>query len=355
MAQINPRPLRRPPVAAADTTSPTAREHNNRGALLHLEGKLDEARGAYEAALAADPNNATATNNLGYLLAQQGRLEEAIEYYQRALELDPHKSTTFANLGIAQAALGQTATGIAALEKAVNLDHGNVLAWDNLGKVLLHSGRLAEAEHAWRSAIDLAPAESRFYTALGTAVAAQQRVNEAVSLLQHAVWLEPESATAWAQLGAVLFVKQDLGSAADALNQALALAPDDHESRHHLALLQLALGKVAEAERELERIVLVPDEANPVYSIAQIDLAVIALSRGESQSALTRLDAVLLLDPGSTRAIFYRALSLGQLERTADAHDLMQTLASDHAGKYAAQARDYLAVRKDRANDSLNN
>jgi len=217
--------------------------------------------------------------------------------------------------------------------------------------VLLSSGRLAEAEHAWRSALEVAPAEGRLYTALGTVVAAQQRVSEAAKLLQYAVRLAPDSATAWAQLGVVLFVKQDLGSAAEALNEALALAPDDHESRHHLALLHLARGNSAEAERELERIVLVPDVANPVYYAAQIDLAVIALSRGQSESALTRIDVVLRVEPGNTRAIFYRALTLIQLQRTAEAHELMQTLASDHAGKYAEQAHAYLAQREITASD----
>ncbi len=343
MVQTNPMPLRQPQVSfAEDPAAVAARERNNRGALLHIEGKLDEARAEYEAALAADPRDATATNNLGYLLVQQGRLDEAVEYYQRALEFDPRKSTTFANLGITQAALGQSASGIAALEQAVSLDPRNVLAWDNLGKVLLNSGRLAEAEYAWRAALAVTPADGRLYTALGTAVAAQQRVSEAATLLQHAVRLEPESATAWAQLGVVLFVKQDFGSAAEALSEALALAPGDHESRHHLALLHSARGNLSEAERELERIVLVPDAANPVYYAAQIDLAVIALSRGQAESALTRIDLVLQAEPGNPRAIFYRALTLVQLERTAEADELMQKVASDHAGKYAEHARAYL-------------
>src|ERR1041384_4643308 len=99
----------RPFTLASDPAAARARELNNRGALLHLEGKLDEAGAEYEAALNEQPRNATAANNLGFLLAQQGRLEEAVARYRQALEIDPGKSMTFANLGVAQAALGQPA------------------------------------------------------------------------------------------------------------------------------------------------------------------------------------------------------------------------------------------------------
>ena len=58
-----------------------SREHNDRGVNLLLQGDLEGARAEYQAALEADPGNATAFNNLGFLMAQEGRLEEAIGLY----------------------------------------------------------------------------------------------------------------------------------------------------------------------------------------------------------------------------------------------------------------------------------
>src|SRR5215831_7159348 len=121
MSQVSPVPLPAPPLNGAADPETRARELNNRAALLHLEGKLDEARAEYEAALRIHPENSSAANNLGYVLAQQGHLDEAIETYRQALKIDPAKSTTFVNLGVAQMALGQGAAAVASLERAVEL------------------------------------------------------------------------------------------------------------------------------------------------------------------------------------------------------------------------------------------
>src|SRR4051812_15693392 len=96
-----------------------AREHNNRGALRHIEGDLDGARAEYLIALQRDPDNATTHNNLGYLFAQQSRWQEAIDHYQTALALDPRRAVAAMNLGLAQAATGNLPAGIASLEQAV--------------------------------------------------------------------------------------------------------------------------------------------------------------------------------------------------------------------------------------------
>src|SRR5512137_2884264 len=76
-----------------------ARDFNNRGVLLQMDGDLEGARAGYLTALELDPENATALNNLGFLIAQEGRLEEAARYYQRALEIDPNRTMPWTNLG----------------------------------------------------------------------------------------------------------------------------------------------------------------------------------------------------------------------------------------------------------------
>src|SRR6266542_4282001 len=143
-----------------------SRKASDRGALRHLEGDLAAARAEYLAALADNPNNATAHNNLGFLLAQQGDLDGAIEHYEIALTIDPTRSMALANLGIARAAQGQIDQGIALLRQAVDSDASNTIAWENLAKLLMGAGQAAEAETAWRRV--LAPAdESSFCPGLG--------------------------------------------------------------------------------------------------------------------------------------------------------------------------------------------
>ena len=68
--------LKTPANGRDDTSARSTRDHNNRGALLHLDGDLAGARAEYEAALAIDPDNVTALNNLGFLLAQDSQNED---------------------------------------------------------------------------------------------------------------------------------------------------------------------------------------------------------------------------------------------------------------------------------------
>jgi Flp pilus assembly protein TadD len=170
-----------------------SRDTSDRGARRHLAGDVGGAKTDYEAALALDPNNATAHNNLGFLLAQQGLFDAAVGHYEKALELDPRKSMAMANMGITRVSQGQDEEGLAWLRRAVETDQRNILAWDNLCRLLLKMRRLTEAEAASRAGIESANNDARLYLTLGLAVAGQQRLAEAADLLKRAVELDPES------------------------------------------------------------------------------------------------------------------------------------------------------------------
>jgi len=132
-----------------------------------------------------------------------------------------------------------------------------------------------------------------------------------------------------------------LGSAGDALRRALVLEPQNASARHHLATVLLAKGERDEAVRELERILAL----QPGHLPALLDLAVLSLSRGEWAAALNRLEVVLHMDPRNQRALFYRAVTLDQLQRREEATEILNALAGEPEGKYAERARNYLKER----------
>jgi tetratricopeptide (TPR) repeat protein len=66
-----------------------ANNHFRRGVKLYMEGKLLEARAAFEASLGFNPRNAVALSNLGYISYDLGQLDEAFVEQQRALAVDP--------------------------------------------------------------------------------------------------------------------------------------------------------------------------------------------------------------------------------------------------------------------------
>lgn len=316
----------------------TARDHVNRGALLHAEGKLDEARAAYAAALRADPKNPSALNNLGYLEAQEGYYDKAIKRLEKAVELNSESAAAAVNLANAKIAAGHREDGIEDLLAISHDDPSNVKAWDSLGKAFLLSGDPASSETAFWTALDLAPREAKLAAALGTVLAHQQKYDEAGAVLERAMSLDPNDADIRARLGVVLFLRHDLGSAEDVLVSALALAPENIVARHHLALTRLAKGDPAAAARELARVLVI--EPNAVA--ARLDLAVIRLSSGDAAAALELLDQVLEVSEDDERAKFYRAAALNEVGKPGLAKRAWTTLAKTGSTKYAERATELL-------------
>src|SRR5438309_831861 len=74
---------------AAVTPSPQAKTAFDRAEKALGEGKLDDAVGAYKAALQATPNYPDALNGLGSALFKQNKKDEAIANFRAAIEADP--------------------------------------------------------------------------------------------------------------------------------------------------------------------------------------------------------------------------------------------------------------------------
>jgi Tfp pilus assembly protein PilF len=106
-------------------------------------------------------------------------------------------------------------------------------------------------------------------------------------------------------------------------------------------MVLMAAGERDSATEELERLV----EIDPSHTAAQLDLAIVSLSRGDLEEALVRLDAVFERDALNQRALFYRAVVLDMVGRSEEAAPLLERLAGSGEGKYAARARTYLRER----------
>lgn len=84
-----------PPVRPGELAS----DHNQKGIGLFEEGRLNEARAEFEAALTFDPENAVNLNNAGLAAFAMGDLETAEGYFRAALALRPDYPEAFNNYG----------------------------------------------------------------------------------------------------------------------------------------------------------------------------------------------------------------------------------------------------------------
>ena len=94
-------------------STPESGQHSARDA------KLDEARSAYELAIACDPHYAAAHFNLGNLNYRACEYECAVRDYQAAIDIKPDFADAFVGMGNALDSLGRTAEAVACYERAL--------------------------------------------------------------------------------------------------------------------------------------------------------------------------------------------------------------------------------------------
>jgi tetratricopeptide (TPR) repeat protein len=117
----------------------------------------EEAARADDAALALDPNSATAHNGLGLLAADEGRPAVAVKAFEQATRIDPHNASYLANLGNARRALGDRAGAEQAYRRALDVDVHAADAANGLGVLLVEANRPAEAAPWFERAVAAAP------------------------------------------------------------------------------------------------------------------------------------------------------------------------------------------------------
>jgi len=110
------------------------------GLRLAASGRTDEARAAFERALALDPTLAAAHTNLGLLAHAAGRTDEARAAFERALALDAAQPEARYNLGNLRDEAGDTDGALAEWYQAITLDPDFADAHFNIGATLVESG-----------------------------------------------------------------------------------------------------------------------------------------------------------------------------------------------------------------------
>jgi len=119
--------------------------HRNLGAMLFLDGKLDEAEPEFKKALELNPTEEMAHNNLGLIYANENKLSEAEDEYKKELEINPYYDNGFFNMGL----------------------------------LYYKEGRQDEAESAWKRTLELNPNYSDALYALASLYYNQKKYSDA--------------------------------------------------------------------------------------------------------------------------------------------------------------------------------
>jgi tetratricopeptide (TPR) repeat protein len=119
---------------------------------LYTEGKLLEARSAYQSLLDADPELAWAHSRVGAILAQLGDEAGAEAALEKALGLDPKLAQAHSNLGNIYYGRGEYDSALAKYQEAAHLNPDNPVFHENLHAAYKKLGKLSEAVTALKQA-----------------------------------------------------------------------------------------------------------------------------------------------------------------------------------------------------------
>lgn len=122
-------------------------------ALEAIDPRSNEARAAYERAIAGRPDLADAHNNLARILHEQGDLAAAEGHYRLAICIDPSIALYWFNLGVVVEDRGRRAEAVAAYDEALAIDPAFADAHYNLARLYEVIGRPSGDELVLRRAI----------------------------------------------------------------------------------------------------------------------------------------------------------------------------------------------------------
>jgi tetratricopeptide (TPR) repeat protein len=135
----------------------SAEVYNNRGAILQMMKRYDDALASYDKAIALKPDYTNAWFNRGSALKQLNRFEEALASYDKAIALNPGHAEAHNNRGVLLQQMRRFDEAIASYDKAIAAKDDHAAAHNNRGTALMSKGDMAGAERMFREALQLKP------------------------------------------------------------------------------------------------------------------------------------------------------------------------------------------------------
>jgi arylsulfatase A-like enzyme/tetratricopeptide (TPR) repeat protein len=269
-----------------------------RAAAALLAGDAARAEREARAAVETGPSEVAGHAQLGLVLEHQGRLDEAREAYQEAVRLGPGRG--FSLLG-----LGRIAEARGRLEEAGDL---YTRAWEARAPEGEAGWRLAALQMEWgradRAQELLTEFPERELTRPEVAIrlaSAEQRIGQLPDALKR-IWkarrAHPRNAQLALMHGRLLEAEGSLERALAARERALVLAPEDVAARNDVAWTLALLDR--DLDRALELAEGVVAQAGAVPELLDT-LAMVRLRRGEFAQVLELTERALTEAEGETR------------------------------------------------------
>jgi tetratricopeptide (TPR) repeat protein len=191
--------------------------------------------------------------NMGAVLARLQRFDEAREAYEAALAVVPDDGVSYFRLGEIALREGRVADGLSLIKKGTQCEPGN---WDLLLKYIracLRFGSKAESEAHLRAFLSAKKTDSPFIVGVGCALDDEFGPEVAVRCFDAALEHDEDYAAAWYNRGVALHRAGKFLEATKCYENTVRLDRNHVFARCYLGATLLAQGRRDEAEQQFKR------------------------------------------------------------------------------------------------------
>ncbi len=245
---------------------------HNRGHLLALQGKHDEAITRYRRVLKSHPKHLESHLSLAASLGALRLYDEAIAALRETTQALPHSAPVLCQLGSALAEAGKTRQAEEQFGRALELEPDHIKAHLALAGLLVERGRIATGVEHYRHVLNVSPDHVGAHINLGAALRALGKPDEAKYHYHAVLKIRPKFPSAHYNLGIVLTTQGDFDRAAEHFRKAIQYAPNHTGARINLGVILIEkLDRPEEAMEQFRAALdLVPedsDQANRIHRL----------------------------------------------------------------------------------------
>lgn len=258
------------------------------GAILGMQGKLEESSAVLEKVLMLDSTDAGTRRNLASNQFQLGRLGPAKRNLEIVLKARPGDKTAVLLLGMVEEEMKEYGPAIRHLESAPELVHQRPESVTALARAYYHTSQLDRSLALLRG---LAAPSSEAFNLMSWCLYKQGAFQQAVAFMDLAIERAPRDESNYLDLGMMLLSRGKLPVALEVAEKAAAVAPESYQARMLLGLVQARMRHLEDARKTYARAM----QLNPTAPEAILALAMVeAADEDKEQSERTFQEALRL-------------------------------------------------------------
>ncbi len=276
---------------------------------------------AYSKALEIDPQMAEAWANKGKVLYMLERPDEAVDSYKRYLEMYPENYTIRSLMIEALTVSGRNEEALNQTYMISEVDPSSQ-GWCNRGMILIELGEFKDALDSFNRSLEIDPQSAQALYWKAGVLAEMGRAEKALEFYDEATRIDPQFAEAWRDKGYILKnlgrgdeAREAFSNVAEIYDGAIKLNPNDIDAWIEKGSALAYINESEEANRCYDKAI----ELSPQYLPAWNSKGVTLYSLGKYEEAVQCFDKVIQLNPKYARAWYYKGLALNELGLNAEA------------------------------------